>query len=429
MRVFATAVAAILVGASRAAPGISPASVSEAADPGASFKVDKVVSTSPILPKPDIVLLVDTTGSMTGPIVDIKKNLISVIKTVKAEQPDAEFAVVSFGDFAEPTRFKVVQALTDNEPALQAAVNSLSAGGGGDDPEDWINALYELSTGAVSYRLGSSRIIVLVSDQPSHDPSGGHTLVQTIAQLNGQIIRVIGIDAGQLDSDKQATKVTEATGGVIIPAGSGADAVTKAVVNGLKNLDVTVQPDVVSCAAGVTVEFDPAATRVSSGTTVTFHETARVADNAAQGKSLGCTVRFLLNGTPGGDTFVQKINATVNRLGCITCNPAPGKNLCHPTTSCAPTPYGTMCLTRPGFKADGAKDGDRKVQWRLDWPVPGHEHRVAVKPGTASNTECDKKNKGPDVCKEIEVGQCVKVALHKDMGFESDQIVVGNGEL
>src|SRR5262249_10185116 len=96
--------------------------------------------------------------------------------------------------------------------------------------------------------------------------------------------------------------------------------------------------------------------QVSSGTAVTFREVVMVAADATQDATIHCTVRFLMNGTPGGDTFVQSIAVTVNQMGCFICVPEPGQNVCHPTTSCVPTPFGTICLTRPRYKADGAAD-------------------------------------------------------------------------
>ncbi|PVH76105.1 vWA-like protein [Cadophora sp. DSE1049] len=404
-----TALAFVLVGSVLADPGVSPASVSKDADPGTSFNVNKVVTTPEILPKPDVVLLIDVTGSMGGSIENLKTNLVNVISDVSRAQPNAQFAVASFGDFGDPNRFQVDQALTSNAFALQNAVNSLKAGFGGDESEDWINALFQLSTTAITFRGESSRIIVLVSDAPSHEPSNGHTLEgDTIAALMGKTIRVIGVNvgAGQLDKLGQATKVTTATGGVIVD--SAVDTVTKAIVSGLKNLEVTVKPDVVSCDVGLTVKFAPTQTKVSSGAVVTFHETAKVADDATQGDTLQCFVRFLLNDTPGGNTFIQRVAVAVNQMGCFTCDPHPGKNLCHSTTSCAPTPYGTMCLTRPGYKADGTDDDNVKVQWRMKWP--GHEHRVAVVPGTSADTLCSPKHTGPDVCKEVKVADCKAAA-------------------
>jgi hypothetical protein len=275
-----------------------------------------------------VVLLVDVTGSMGGAIGNIRTNLANVISTVKTAQPSAEFAVASFGDIADPNPFQVRQGLTDDVTALQTAVNSLTAGGGGDTPEDWINALYKLSTGAVTYRSGSSRIIVLVSDAPSHDPSGGHTLADAIAALQAESIRVIGVNVNGLDSAGQATAVTTATGGVIV--GSAANTVSDAIISGLKNLDVVVKPDTVSCDAGLTVGFDPTEIKVPSGTDATFNETVTVAGDATQGATLHCSVRFLLNGAPGGDAFIQSIAVKV-------------KDITPPTVSCGdgPNPAGS----------------------------------------------------------------------------------------
>jgi von Willebrand factor type A domain len=421
-----TALAFSLAGSSLASAGISPASVSENADPGSSFSIDKVITTAEIPPNPDVVLLVDDTGSMGPAIASIKTNLDSVITAVTNAQPTAQFAVTSFGDLAFPNPFTVNQPLTSSVAALTAAVGSLTASGGGDIPEDWINALYEISTGAITFRADSSRIIVLVSDAPSHDPSGGHTLANAIAALTAQSIRVIGVNVQDLDATGQATAVTAATGGVII--GTTADAVTTAIISGLKNLDVLVKPDVVSCDSGLTVLFNPTTAQVTSGTTVTFHEVVMVAADATQDATLHCTVSFLMNGTPGGDAFIQSISVTVNQLGCFLCVPQPGQDVCHPTTSCSPTPFGAMCLTRPGYKADGVADSDVKMQWRMKWPVPGQEHRVAVKPGTSADTLCDPQNTGPDVCKEVVIANCSTTTLD-DARYGTDQKVMGEGEL
>ena len=89
-----------------------------------------------------------------------------------------------------------------------------------------------------------------------------------------------------------------------------------------------------------------------------------------------------------------------------------------------------MCLTRPGFKADGTDDDNVKVQWRMKWPVPGHEHRVAVVPGTSADTLCDPKNTGPDVCKEIMVADCKAAAAPEGARLDdTDEKDIGGGEL
>ena len=95
------ALAITLAGSALADPGVSPASVEKKVDPGKSFHINKLVSTPQILPKPDVVLLVDVTLSMSRTIGNIKTNLATVISTITNEQPNAKLAVVSFGELKE----------------------------------------------------------------------------------------------------------------------------------------------------------------------------------------------------------------------------------------------------------------------------------------------------------------------------------------
>ncbi|GLI82128.1 hypothetical protein PoHVEF18_010529 [Penicillium ochrochloron] len=296
-------------------PGVSPASVSQSQNPGTTFNIQKTVNTPEIPPTPDIVLLVDNTGSMSGAISDIRTNLKSVISSVTSSQPTAEFAVVEFGDDqgGSSVPFRVDQGLTSDTTALQNAVNGLTASGGGDFPEDWINALYQIATSAITFRSGSSRVVVLVSDAPSHDPSGGHTLADATTALKTQNIRVIAVNVGNIDFNNQATSVTSATGGTLIPVGSGASGVTDAILSGLHNLPIDVTTSI-NCGTGLSVSFNPTDATVQSGTSTTFTEKVNVSSNAAQGTTIDCSVSFLLNGVAGGTSFVQQVAVSVNDI-------------------------------------------------------------------------------------------------------------------
>jgi hypothetical protein len=297
--------------ASAATPGVDPGSVSQNADQGTSFTVNKTVHTPEIPPNPDVVLLVDNTGSMGGAIANVQANLHQVVTDVKAAQPTAQFAVASYKDTegCDPDAFVVEQNLTATEADVQAAVNLYAAGGGCDFPEDWINALFAVSTGAIAYRPGSSRIVVLVGDAPSHDPSGGHSLGAATAALNAASTRVVAVDVSNLDSAGQATAVVGATGGQLVPVSSSG--VSAAILSGLSNLPVTVTP-VVTCDPGLSASFDHGPVTVPSGTDATFVETVTVSSSAPQGSTLHCTVDFQLNGGPAGPAFVETIAVYVN---------------------------------------------------------------------------------------------------------------------
>lgn len=310
-----------------AAPGVTPRTVDRAANPATSFTVDKLVETPAIPPKPDIVFLVDTTGSMGPAITNVQTNLHMIVTSVRAAQPSAQFAVTSYKDVTDGAAlFTVNTPLTADETAVQAGVDSFLPTGGGDTPEAWINGLFQVSND-IAYRPDSSRIVVLVGDASSHDPSNGHTLADATAALVADAARVVAVNvesglADGLNAAGQAASVVAATGGQLL---SGtADEVTAAILAGLGNLPVTVTPQVVSCETGLAVTFNHAATTVTSGSTVPYVETVAVAAGATQGATLHCTVRFLLNGEPAGDAFTQTVAVRVNDVTAptVTCEQA-----------------------------------------------------------------------------------------------------------
>jgi hypothetical protein len=307
------------------AVGVNPGTVEQSADPGSSFVVNKTVATPAIPPNPDVVLLVDTTTSMGAVISAVQTNLNGIISSVQGDQPTAQFAVARYKDTDDEPGlavFEVLQNLTGDPAAVQTAVNGLGlAGGGTDAPEDWINGLFQVATGAIAWRPDDTRVVVLIGDSSSHDPSNDHSLGAAIAALQAAQVRVVAVDVGPapppaisdgLDSAGQATSVVNATGGPAVLHGTDAN-VAPLILAGLQNLPVTVDPKV-SCDAGLSVTLDHGATTVTSGANVPYVETVHVSAGAPQGGTLHCTVDFQLNGVAGAAAFVQRITVHVNDI-------------------------------------------------------------------------------------------------------------------
>ena len=78
------ATAALSMVATAAAATVDPISVNEAMDPGESIAITKTVTTPELPPQPDIVLMVDRTGSMGSAIGGVKTNMASIISTTDA---------------------------------------------------------------------------------------------------------------------------------------------------------------------------------------------------------------------------------------------------------------------------------------------------------------------------------------------------------
>ncbi|RMB85163.1 hyalin [Streptomyces shenzhenensis] len=330
-----TGVTGVAGGAPAAVPqsAVTPAVVDESLDPGGSLTVGKQVSTPVVPPRPDIVLLVDGTGSMDTTIEGVQRDLGTITDRVRQEQPDSRFAVATYGDQeVDGARvFTVLQELTDDLAAVRTGVDGLDATRGGFSPgpaEDWINALWEIGNGAAgAFREGASPVVVLVGDASSHDPSMGHTLADAVNALQNVGARVIGVDVETVLGDglngngdngngpdqnrepthdpDQATKVVEATGGRLFQD-TDPDQVADTIVAGLTNLPTTVGHQTVGCDPALTVTLSPASRQVTSGEVAAFEETITVADDAPQGMTLSCTVQFLLDGkAPGGDAPVD----------------------------------------------------------------------------------------------------------------------------
>lgn len=315
-------------------PGVDPNSVTVTLSPGASKTVNKVVHTPAIPPRPDIVFLSDTTGSMGGVIANVQANATAIMNSVIGSQPDAQFAAAEYKDFncsIDPFAYRLDQAITANIADVQAGINSWATvpGSGCDDPESQVNALYTIATDpATGFRPGSTRIVVWFGDAPGHDPSGGHTLADAIAALQAANIEVIAIpvsdaDTG-LDSTGQATAVVTATGGLLLPSATP-NQVSNAILTGLTNLPVTVTPQLGACDSQLSVSWAPPAQTLTSGGDALFTETIGLAATAADGTTYHCLVNWTLNGQvvtlPGGSpdpAFQQTITVPVQAPTVVT---------------------------------------------------------------------------------------------------------------
>jgi hypothetical protein len=154
---------------------------------GGIVTVGRSQMTPRIPPKPDIVFLADTTGSMGPALENVKDNANRIMNEVLEAQPNAQFAVASYRDepdyCSDAYTFQLEQAITSNATAVQSAINSWAASGGCDVAEAQLYALSVLGTSGAGYREGSSRVIAWFGDAPGHDPSLCHDETDAIVAL------------------------------------------------------------------------------------------------------------------------------------------------------------------------------------------------------------------------------------------------------
>jgi hypothetical protein len=142
------------------------------------FGLTAPTSKAEVPAKTDILLLFDTTGSMGSALASAAAQVNSMTANIDTRLPDVQYGVAEVrdyplydsggGDGAYP--YKVNQPITGDRGAVTAAINALTADGGGDGPEAYGGALYAATVGVgFGWRPGARRLVVLVADNVPHD--------------------------------------------------------------------------------------------------------------------------------------------------------------------------------------------------------------------------------------------------------------------
>ncbi len=183
----------------------------------------------------DVAFVMDTTGSMSSAINNLKSALQGTLMTqLQAAIPNVGLAVVDFKDFGDPWVVKVNQVVTTNLGLAKAGVGAMSASGGGDTPEAAIAAMQFALTGqangaigahaspagtfgGVDFRSGSVPIVVNITDADWHDPSGNATMTTLKAAFASTKAKFVNIaESGGLffggGPEAQANNLSDATG-------------------------------------------------------------------------------------------------------------------------------------------------------------------------------------------------------------------------
>lgn len=149
----------------------------------------------------DIAFVLDTTGSMGDEIAQLKKTLevINFQLSHLEPRPDVRFSMVLYRDRTDDYVTKVVP-FTRNVRAFQILLNELSAGGGGDFPED-VQAGLRATMRKLDWRTDGVRIAFLIGDAPPHlDYGQSYSYVQAMREAASRGIKIAAIGASGLDS-------------------------------------------------------------------------------------------------------------------------------------------------------------------------------------------------------------------------------------
>jgi hypothetical protein len=224
----------------------------------------------------DVVFDVDTTGSMGGSITNLKNTIAStIVPSIAASVPSPAFGLFDFKDFGDPyvvhadMRVQTVGGL--GMALLQMDLGSLSAAGGGDEPEaGWESLSCIAGQGGpvvdgyipspplpplvmgeksgdlfgAAFRANAERVVVTVSDAQWHDAmnvlpdgngnglndytshAGAPSRAQTLQALSVRDIKVmsLAVAGASADPHQQDVLLAQATGAVVPPSAFGSGA-------------------------------------------------------------------------------------------------------------------------------------------------------------------------------------------------------------
>jgi len=148
----------------------------------------------------DIVICLDTTGSMKLHIEAMRLQLVNALREVVPASASFRIGMVLYRDYDETYLNKVIP-FTGDFNILQKNLNAVKVGGGGDIPE----AIYEaLHAGATKFPWAAkSRTMILIGDAPPHPrPRGKITKQMADNEMANRDIKVHAIVLPQLNNKK-----------------------------------------------------------------------------------------------------------------------------------------------------------------------------------------------------------------------------------
>jgi VWFA-related protein len=158
----------------------------------------------------DIAFVIDQTGSMQQEVNEVKINIIEFTRRLAMRGVDYRLALLTFSDRIE--RYK---DFTDDVKTFISWVDEVKVGGGGDDNENALEALFEASS--FRFRQSAQRIFILITDAMYHqkgDRGDGRTdfTTQTMIEfLIRQNIKLFAITPPDIEDYKQMTDATRGT--------------------------------------------------------------------------------------------------------------------------------------------------------------------------------------------------------------------------
>ncbi|HEX5105309.1 MAG TPA: VWA domain-containing protein [Pirellulaceae bacterium] len=159
----------------------------------------------------DIVLCFDSTGSMSGEINQVKRQIERIGQTLTTLVPKARISICTYRDEGDEYVTKGLP-LTGSIQDVSTYLGRVSAGGGGDHPEAVDEGLY-WSVSQNSFRPAARKVILLFGDAPPH-PEKLKRAIEIAANFRTQNKGIVSTITCQSDTPmKEFYEIAAAGGG------------------------------------------------------------------------------------------------------------------------------------------------------------------------------------------------------------------------
>ncbi len=141
---------------------------SERIDPNGNWLGQNLPIAASIRNRADVVFVIDSTGSMSDEINNVKENVKAFSEELIHSSIDCRIAIIEYRDITcgEDTILHTIDGghwLTDTD-SVEAILSDIHADGGGDTPESVVDALGLAASGEMLWRSNANRFAFLLTD-------------------------------------------------------------------------------------------------------------------------------------------------------------------------------------------------------------------------------------------------------------------------
>jgi Mg-chelatase subunit ChlD len=134
----------------------------------------------------DLIFCIDVTGSMDDDIGSVKAAASDIVNTIASRSSDYRVAIIAYRDWDDSMGYPMFEdyGFSSDVGTIIGNINSLSVGGGDDEPEAVLEALMRAieSSAVGGWRNNVNKQVIVMGDAPPHDPSQEGYTAAIVAQ-------------------------------------------------------------------------------------------------------------------------------------------------------------------------------------------------------------------------------------------------------